>query len=386
MNVIWTYKLVKEFIESLGYELISTEYKNTSTKLVYKDRDGYYYSQIFNDLRRNKKSHKFYKSNPYTIQNIKLWCKLNNKLFELISDTYEGNDVKLKWKCLKEECGEIFEMNWDCIYRGSGCSFCAGKQVGLSNCLATKRPDLIDEWHSTKNGNLTPYDVVCGSHKNIWWQCSKNPKHEWDASISDRTYMNSGCPYCAGVLPSEDYNLLVINPKLCEEWNYNKNDKLPSEYTPNSGIEVWWKCKKCGHEWSMNIQDRNQGKCRCPKCSDSYSESTTFYLLKKFSINFEQEYIFKDCKYISELRYDFYLNLYNTAIELQGQHHYNPVTYGGMSKEKAQENFIKQKIKDQIKRDYCKNNNIKLIEIPYWEFDNIEQILIKELNLLSKVS
>jgi hypothetical protein len=49
------------------------------------------------------------------------------------------------------------------------------------------------------------------------------------------------------------------------------------------------------------------------------------------------------------------------------------------------ENFgIQQKI-DQIKREYCKNNNIKLLEIPYWDFDKIEEILNKELSLLKEV-
>ena len=43
--------------------------------------------------------------------------------------------------------------------------------------------------------------------------------------------------------------------------------------------------------------------------------------------------------------------------------------------------FINQKIRDTIKTVYCKENNIKLIRIPYWEFNNIENILIKELNL-----
>lgn len=375
----WTYELVKISVENLGYKLISQDY-NSKTKIIFKDKDGYIYCQLFNDFINNKISYKFYKTNPYTIQNIKLWCVLNNKLFELIDNQeYKGNNINLKWKCLKEDCKEIFEASWDSINHGNGCSFCRGLQVGLSNCLATKRPDLAKEWHLTKNRDLTPYDVTCGCHKDVWWQCEKG--HEWNTEIRNRTYKNSGCPYCDGRIVTKEYNLLVNNSHLCEEWNYDKNDKLPSEYTPNSGVVVWWKCKECGHEWSMNIQARNQGKCRCPKCSDSFSETVTSSLLNDFSINFEQEYIFKDCKYISELRYDFYLNFHNTTIELQGQHHYYPVTYGGISKEKAQENFTKQKIKDQIKRDYCQNNNIKLIEIPYWDFDNIESILIRELNL-----
>lgn len=35
-----------------------------------------------------------------------------------------------------------------------------------------------------------------------------------------------------------------------------------------------------------------------------------------------------------------------------------------------------------VKNKFCKDNNIKLIRIPYWEYDNIEKILIKELDLI----
>ena len=37
--------------------------------------------------------------------------------------------------------------------------------------------------------------------------------------------------------------------------------------------------------------------------------------------------------------------------------------------------------KDKIKTNYCYEYNIKLIRIPYWEFNNIEKILMKELNI-----
>lgn len=43
--------------------------------------------------------------------------------------------------------------------------------------------------------------------------------------------------------------------------------------------------------------------------------------------------------------------------------------------------FISRKIRDTIKNIYCRNNNIDLLRIPYWEFDNIENILINKLNL-----
>ena len=44
--------------------------------------------------------------------------------------------------------------------------------------------------------------------------------------------------------------------------------------------------------------------------------------------------------------------------------------------------FVDIKIRDTIKTEYCKKNNIKLIRIPYWEINNIEEILNKEINKL----
>ena len=60
-------------------------------------------------------------------------------------------------------------------------------------------------------------------------------------------------------------DLATVNTKLAQEWNYEKNDKLPQEYTSGSGKKVWWKCKQ-GHEWQAIIRDRTRGK-GCPYCS-----------------------------------------------------------------------------------------------------------------------
>lgn len=42
--------------------------------------------------------------------------------------------------------------------------------------------------------------------------------------------------------------------------------------------------------------------------------------------------------------------------------------------------FKEIQINDKIKNEYCRNNNIKLIRIPYTEIRNINNILKKELN------
>lgn len=373
-NKKYTYEEVKKYIESLGYELISKNYKNNQTKLILKDIFGYYYTISLNKLKLNKKPRIVDKRNPYSIKNIKLWCKLNNKSFELVSKSYNKSDENLKWKCLNENCQEEFEIMWECIRQNIGCPYCSGVKVGLSNCLATKRPDLTKEWHPIKNNDLTPYDVTCGSNRKVWWLCSKNNKHEWKTEISSRN-SKKGCPYCSGQLPSEDYNLLVINSELCKEWDYIKNKKKPEEYTPNSGQKVWWICKECEYEWEAEIRSRNNST-GCPICNESKGEKVVRKILEDKNKIFISQYIFDNLfsDLGNPLRFDFGVlddnNNLKCLIEFDGKQHYEWIS-GMMTKKE----FEKLQYHDQLKNIYCQKHNIPLFRIPYWEFDNIKNIL-----------
>jgi len=365
---------VKTYIENLGYELISKEYINNSRKLIIKDNYGYYYTIKLNNLKYGSPPCFVEKRNPYSIQNIKLWCKLNNKPFILLSEEYKGNKENLKWQCLKEECKEIFEMCWKSILIGTGCNYCAGRQIGSSNCLATKNPELSSEWHPTLNGNLTPYDFTCGSGEYAWWKCKKG--HEWKTTIASRN-QGKNCPYCAGLLPTKENNLLVINHILCEEWDYNKNKKKPEDYCPNSNKKVWWKCLKCNHGWKTTINSRNNG-IGCPKCRESKGEKKIDEILTKYNIPHNSQYKFKDLKGIGGGYLKFDVPVFwdeekiklRMLIEYDGKQHYKWIK-GWITEEE----FKILQYHDQLKNEYCKNNNINLLRIPYWDFNNIENIL-----------
>ena len=382
ISIKLTYIEVKKYIENLGYKLISKEYINNREKLIIKDKYGYYYTIKLNNLKAGYFPSIVEKRNPYAIQNIKLWCKINQKPFELISEIYEEKDKKLQWKCLKEECGEIFKSSWNGIRNNYGCGFCDGKQVGLSNCLATKNPELAFEWHPTKNGDLTPFDVTPGSDKKVWWICEKG--HEWQAVIASRNHNGRYCPYCTHNLPSEDYNLLIINPKLCEEWNYNRNDKFPHEYCPNSNKKAWWKCYKGNHEWEATINSRNNGN-GCPECNESKGEKQLDYILSKYNFPHSSQYTFDDLRGIGGGLLKFDVPIFwdeektqlRLLIEYDGRQHYEWIE-GWITKD----GFETLQIHDERKNVYCENNNIKLIRIPYWHFNNIEEILNRELNII----
>ena len=403
-NKPYKYDEVKEYVDNLGYELISKNYINAGKKLILKDKDGYYYEIRFGNLINSKKLCKFSKSNSYTIQNIHLWCKLNNKPFILFSDTYIDINKKLKWKCLKDGCEEEFDNSLANVLQMQICPYCASRRVGLLNCLATRFPEVASQWHPTKNGNLTPYNVTSFANKYVWWKCSKNPKHEWYAEISsvvsnciNNKSSSKGCPYCCGRYTSEDYNLLICNPEIASVWDYNKNDKRPEDYTPYSNEYIWWKCKECGHEWNVKINSRSSFNTGCPECSKSKGEKECKRVLifnnwieisqEDFKQLIDEEkynknYFIPQMKFNGLigmgnglLSYDFYIPKLNLLIEYQGNYH------DGTVPNQIEEEYEVQIEHDKRKCEYALNNNINLLEIWYWDFDNIEMILNKELNI-----
>jgi len=100
---------------------------------------------------------------------------------------------KVWWKC---SAGHSWEAVIAKRSSGQGCPVCANLKVHTDNCLATLYPDLAAEWHPHRNADLTPQTVVAGSEKRVWWQCKKNPTHEWQTTVAQRTAQKTGCPFC----------------------------------------------------------------------------------------------------------------------------------------------------------------------------------------------
>ncbi len=176
-----------------------------------------------------------------------------------------GSHKKVWWVCFwKHEWVSTVNDRTNSNH-SHGCPYCSNKKVSKENNLAYKHPDLICEWHPTQNGKLTPYDVISGSKKKVWWICSKN--HSYYSSINTKTSQNQGCPYCSGKRVSEENCLFVKSKKLSEEWDYLKNKKLtPKDVTSNSAKKVWWLCSK-NHSYLAAINDRMTNHSGCPYCS-----------------------------------------------------------------------------------------------------------------------
>ena len=107
-------------------------------------------------------------------------------------DVMPNSQKMVWWVCSK---GHEWQARIDSRNHGNGCPYCSGRYaIAGETDLATLNPKLAKEWHPTRNGELTPRDVLPGSATKVWWQCEHG--HEWQAKIGNRSN-GTGCPQCA---------------------------------------------------------------------------------------------------------------------------------------------------------------------------------------------
>lgn len=117
----------------------------------------------------------------------------------------------------------------------------------------------------------------------------------------------------------------------------------------------------------------------CPVCKESKGELKIRDFFSKNKISFIAQKKFEECRYKKQLQFDFYLPDYNICIEYDGAQHSEIIeAWGGIEKLKETQ------YKDNIKNDFCNNNNIGLIRIKYTDYNNIEVILTEKLNIMTK--
>jgi hypothetical protein len=135
----------------------------------------------------------------------------------------------------------------------------------------------------------------------------------------------------------------------------------------------------------VNIHNLRLGKTGCPICGkkESRGESNVISVLSELGYDVSKQKSFDGCfgyggkRYCDKLKFDAYViknDGTEVCIEYDGIQHFEPVEFFG-----GEEGFKSLQERDDIKTNYCKENNIDLIRIPYWEEKNIKSILTSEL-------
>ena len=227
----------------------------TSRQLAnWKCKNGHsYQTSVFSRVRSNgcKECNKSIHSENKVKSNALKGISFAEANPQIISDwnieknKYSSNEVSSKshlkvwFKCNKgHECISTPKRRT----RGDGCPVCAKdnlsqsimvgklKKAGIS--FALKYPDLLNEWDYEQN-IITPEKLTPYSNYKAYWKCKFN--HNWQATISNRTQNNSGCPYCK----SSTSKLEVF--VLCEFKRLFDN--------------VLWRGKISGYECDVIIED-----------------------------------------------------------------------------------------------------------------------------------
>lgn len=372
----------------------------------------------------------------YTYDEVKSIFKKHGMI--LVSYEYHNRDEKLSYICDKHSQKGIQKMSLCGLQQGQKCIYCRYENGEPCNFIL---PEDIYQEETEKAGykyvgfhkekNFVYIDFVCPKHEykgiqsSIWnhikntkcccSSCNGNDRSTEDFQImvheklpqidvigeylGARNRVNVRCTVCGNEWSPIAYNLLsgygcqqCYDNRRGEVHHTDDDTKLEKLQQMHPSIEfssipyyakdyVDCKCKTCGCEWSAtyaNLTKRTR-PTGCPRCQESYGEKVIQKLFKKWDIDFCNQYRFDDLRDKLPLPFDFYLPDFHIAVEYDGEHHFHPVRFGGISKERAEKQYLETVYHDRLKNQYCLSHNILLIRISYINRDNIEQILHNEL-------
>ena len=265
----------------------------------------------------------------------------------------------------------VFEQKPQIHRRGGGCPKCANyeKSINLLTDFSKIKKQCVlkhgnnykyfEESYVNKN---TPMKILCPIH-GIFWQ-------------KPETHINgSNCPKCSYIIQAK--KTMDTTEKVVTDFKKVHGDRY--DYSnmnyKNTMTKIKIICKIHGvFEQKPNSHKAGGG---CPKCFQSLGENKIELFLKDKNILYKNQYSFKDCfnkNTLKKFKFDFYLPDLNILIEYDGKQHFESIDHFG-----GELAFLKRKTFDQIKTDFAKTENIRLIRIPYTDFNKIEEILKKEL-------
>lgn len=366
----YTYQDVLKMFTNEGYEVLSTEeellndkgFIYAKTKIRARCPKGHLVSVNINNFMNKKRckqcaNEKLSKDKKFSHSEVKQYVESFN--YKMLSDEYKNMHEKIKLLCPNNHEWEVTYLSFK--NNNARCPYCQGitkytynevkdyfKQFGYE--LLSKEYTNRDEYLSIMCPNGHVHMMTFGAFKD----------------------QDNRCPYCGRntyeeikrMIEKEGYLLLSSFEEIAEPLNKTVMGK--------TYIKI--KCPNKKHKsYSVTWCNFQQGK-RCPYCNESKGEKEISKVLNMLDIEYQMQYKFKDCKFYKCLPFDFYLPKYNCCIEFDGEQHYKMIDYFG-----GFDGFIDRIIRDTIKNEYCKENNIKLIRIRHDEIKDIKNILELEL-------
>jgi len=309
----------------------------------------------------------------------KKWSRINTETFieraiEVHGDKYDYSEVnfvsskvKVIIKCKK--CQNKWKLLPHNHLGGNGCKPCQYKKLPQNQKITHEEfVDLAIKKHGDKFEYIGEYK---GNKKKIKIKCKKCNKSFLQRASSHLE--GCGCKYCVyKKLPQNLPKSVLCFENECKKIHDNKYDYCGDYKGGRHKIKIF--CKKHQKYFYQNACAHLNKKQGCPICNQSRGEFAIEDFLIKNKIKYTPQKKFKKCKCFYELPFDFYLSDYNVCVEYDGQHHFYSIDYFG-----GDERLKVVKKHDEIKTNFCIENNIDILRISYLEFNKIENILKEKL-------
>lgn len=288
--------------------------------------------------------------------------------------TYKGYHSEAKrgtmidFECPKHIEKGIQSIDWSHFKnKKRACPYCFGKRNTEDAQKLVKNKNIV--FLSEYLGSEKPIKCMCKECGNIW--VNNRPIDLFKRDV--------GCPECARKIKG-DKRRKSQNQFEDEMKIIYPNIKVVGKYI-NTHTLIQCECEKCKTIWESYPSNLLNQSAGCPTCNSSVGERKLIEFLEKYNINYKTQKTFDECKDIKKLKFDAYDIDNNIALEFQGEQHYSPIDFDTNNESKAILDFKALQHRDNIKIEYCKNNNIKLVHIPYWERNNVENFLLQNVEI-----
>lgn len=369
----WNIDKVRHFVEvesGSGCKLLSEEYVNYREKMKFICQCG----NSFNRSLKAFKGQRQYVCHPCSrktaSKNTKLTFGEVKKYVEtqsnckLIESEYIKSNINMSFQC---GCGKIFKT-----------SFRNFKHEDKRQC---------DKCGNNNKKNLNSYTYL-NIEKIVESQYGKLINYNFDSKIIEavcrcgnkfsKKFTSNRAPYrcnkCLGTRKTKESFINDVYRLVGNEYSVLRYKSMKDR--------VKLRHEVCGHIWSPFPSNFTTRGRRCPKCNNSKGEEKIYKHLDILNTSYNIQYTFDNCRNKRRLPFDFNIN--NLLLEFDGEGHFKPFRFS-KNKQKMINNLKQTQQNDLIKNQFCIDNNIPLIRIPYWEFDNIEYILdnvLKYFNII----
>lgn len=317
------------------------------------------------------------------------YTKCGDTFWVRVDDLMKNSKNKIEIEC--DYCHNIYTTSNKSYWESKAvtsldkdcCRHCIGKKRYEANReeRAVKMLSRLNEILLTNGYTLlTTIDEYVSIKQKFCFMCNQ---HGLQYQSGDNILGGWLCPKCSVIIAHNKKNPDEVEQIINSVNNnilLNKEDYI-SVNTSNLKI----KCK-CGNIFITSLGNyTHHPKNKCNRCTkiESKGEAIIRRVLEYGNIYYEKQKRFSECKDRYTLPFDFYLPTYNLLIEYDGEGHYLESFYEGIS-DNPQKSLQDRNRKDTIKNVYCEQNNIHLLRIPYWEIDNIKEIILNKIKELDK--